>query len=492
MTFDLAKAIAPLATDKTYTKKDMGVISLILRADSYKFSHHQGYPTTARGMACYGTARVDQKQVIVPFGMQILLKRYLTQRITMEDIDKAEAFALAHFGRKLFARDAWELVVTKYDGYLPLIIRNVPEGTKIRGGDPIYSVFCLDDNLFWMAAYFETLILRGIWYPTTIATMDHEIKKAIKHYYELTGSDMSLLMFSLHDFGGRGVTCAEQAEIGGAAHTVSFMGSDTDEGIITANEIYSEAMSAYSVAATEHSIECSFGLDEEGEKAYLRHILTNVAVRGSIVSIVIDGRDVYRCAKFLCTEFRDMIIASGCKVVFRPDSGDMMEVVPRLLRMMEVAFGYTMTTQGYKVIKYVGIIQGDGVDHLAITSLLGKMLVLGYAAQNVLFGSGGALLQKVNRDTFKFAQKASAVLMEIDGVREWIGVSKDPITDPGKKSLEGILTLGKNVATGEYVIARLDRGEINESVTDVMQLSYHTGTLYNETTLAEVRSRVEA
>lgn len=482
---------APSATDVAYVQEDQLKISLICRIDSYKFSHPFAYPDDVdgqkiKGMTSYGTARVASSQVIIPAGMQMLLKRYLTQRITMEDIDAAEAFAEAHFGRKLFARAAWEKVVTQYGGALPLIIRSVPEGTPIRGGMPIYTVTVLDEDLFWMSAGFETMIQRGIWYPTTIATMDYMIKREIRNLYEVTGADMGLLPFALHDFGGRGVTSAEQAEIGGAAHLFNFMGSDTVEGVLAANFYYKEAMSAFSVYATEHSIECSFGGGREDAVRYLRKQLAN-AVEGGIVSIVIDGYDVYREAEILCTELRDEIISSKAKVVFRPDSGDMQEVVPRILRLQEMAFGSTLTSKGFKKINNVGIIQGDGVDHLAIRSLLGKLMALGYSADNVIFGSGGALLQKVNRDTFKFAQKACAILLE-DG--SWKGISKDPVTDPGKKSMEGVLTTVRSRMNNELMAARLDLGPLNEEFEDIMVLVYHTGTLYNETTLAEIRARL--
>lgn len=481
----IGQLFAPGVGDVAYTQDTQLKISLICRIDSYKFSHPFAYADGIKAMSSYGEARVRGSQIIIPFGMQFLLKRYLTQTITMADVEFAEQFSVAHFGRKLFDRAGWEKVVTHYDGKLPLIIRAVPEGTPIQGSQPIYTVTVLDEDLYWMSAGFETMIQRAVWYPTTIATMDHAIKQKIRQHYESTGANMGLLPFALHDFGGRGVTCAEQAEIGGAAHLVSFMGSDTVEGVLAANFYYKEAMAGFSVYATEHSIECSFGGGTDAAIAYIRKQLSN-AVPGGIISIVIDGYDVYREAELLCTVFRDEIIASGCKVVFRPDSGDMMEVVPRILRMQELAFGTKITKQGYKQIQYVGVIQGDGVDHLAITSLLGKVTaVLGYSADCVLFGSGGALLQKVNRDTFKFAQKACAVLTDSG----WQGIAKNPVTDPGKKSKEGVLTLVRSKMTGELMSARLDLGPLDSDFEDAMQLVYHTGQLFNETTLAEVRAR---
>lgn len=498
MSVNIAQLFAPKATDVAYSPISDPIIAFIFRTDSYKFTHPFMFkelnkrPGKKRvvGMSSYAEARVKSNQQVTVFGGQIAINKLFQRPITMADVDAAEAFALAHFGRPLFDRASWEKVVNVYGGYIPAIIRAVPDGTVIRGGMPIYSVTVLDEDLFWMSSGIETPLLRGYWYPTTIATMDRETVLELKRFYEISGADLAGLGFALHDFGGRGVTCGEQAEIGGAAHLVSFMGSDTIEGVLTANHYYNSPMSAFSVFATEHSVECSFGLDNEGEKDYIRAMLAN-AVEGSIVSIVIDGKDMWRCSEILCAPeaaggFKEAIIRSKAKVVFRPDSGDMLEVVPRLLRMQENAFGTTTNAKGYRKINHVGIIYGDGVDRLNMLTMVGNVLAMGYSADVIVFGSGGALLQKVNRDTLKFAQKGSALLYE-DG--EWEGISKDPVTDPGKRSKEGVLTTVRSKMTGELMAARLDQGPLNEEFEDLHVLMYHTGTFYNKTDLAEVRSR---
>lgn len=484
-------AFSPKATDVSYEAGLPLKISLIFRMDSYKFAHPFAYRKGVTGMSCYGTARVDPDQPIVMAGMQPLLKTHFSEPITRDDIEAANDFALAHFGRELFAYNDWMYMLDTYGGLPPLVIRAVPEGTVVYGQDPLYTVSCFDSILAWMAAAFETVVLRGIWYPTTIATNDYMIKKDIAEYYLLSGADQEMLPFSLHDFGGRGVTCGEQAQIGGATHLFSFKGSDTIEGVLAANHHYKSEMSAFSVYATEHSVECSFGLDPEGERAYLRHQITAAQSMGlPVASLVIDGRDTMRCAAVLCEpEFVELVKSGTTKVVFRPDSGDMFELVPKILEMQQAAYGYTTTRTGHKSTKYVGIIWGDGVDHSSIRQLLGNLLILGYAADCVIFGSGGALLQKVNRDTYKFAQKASAI--SIAG--KWEGIAKDPITDPGKKSLTGVLTLARWKQTGALTTYDfLAGGEINAAsplLEDVHQLVYHYGALYNETTLEEVRQR---
>lgn len=476
--------------------------NLVLAVDSYKLSHAFAYPKDICGMAAYIEARTRALDIMIPFGRQAVLQKYLNEPITQEDINEAATFAAVH--GEPFAHDVWNHILKKYNGYMPLVIRGVPEGTPVRSGNAMTTIMCIDsfvaENIFWLCSYFETLLLRGEWYPTTIATRDRATLVEIKRFYEISGADIGMLPFALHDFGGRGVTCHEQAEIGGAAHLVSFMGSDTVEGVLYANHWYREAMSAYSVPATEHSVQCSFGKGKgsiKSELEYVRHVLKYLAKPGGIVSIVIDGYDVYRLCELLCTVLKQEIIDSGAKVVFRPDSGDMFEVVPRILRMQEATFGSVTNSKGYRKINYVGVMQGDGVDRLNLLTLLGNILAMGFTACCVLFGSGGALLQKVDRDTYKFAQKASAVLVRTEATGstgisykyEWVGIAKDPVTDPGKKSKEGVLTLVRSRMTGEQSTARIDLSPLDEDFEDMMVDLYDHGEFFNETTLAEVRAR---
>lgn len=455
----------------------------ILATDSYKLSHAMAYPQEVEGMHAYISARVDSRQIIIPFGLQMFIKDFLSVRITKEDIDEAEAFAKAH--GEPFYRDGWEYIVKKYLGAWPVCIHAVPEGTPVRGGNVLVTIECTDPVAFWTVMYLETALQRAVWYPTTIATMDYEIKREIANFYRISGADIGMLPFALHDFGGRGVTSAEQARIGGAAHLVNFMGSDTIEGVRAANYYYNHQMAAFSVPATEHSVECSFGGSSEDEARYIEHVLTTYAKPGAIVSIVIDGYDTMRAAKMLCEEpFRSWIMSSGAKVVFRPDSGDMMQIVPAILRMQRESFGYDTNDKGYKKVRHVGILQGDGVDHMEIKSLLGKIVSMGFSADNIVFGSGGALLQKVNRDTFRFAQKASAILVD----DKWVGISKKPTTDLSKASLSGRQTLLRSRLTGEYTNADLDK-PCDSEFEDVLQMVYWNGEVFNETTLDQVRER---
>lgn len=455
--------------------------NVILDTDSYKLSHPFMYPKDMTGEFSYISSR-SRGETVMLATLQMWVDKTLTNPVEKWMIDEAEAFAAAH--GEPFSREPWEYILEAYNGYLPITIRAVPEGLPLASGNVLVTVECDDPKVYWLSTYIETSIQR-VWYGSTVASNDYKIRKVIERFLDETADDRSMQPFMLHDFGARGVTCEEQAQYGGAAHLFNFMGSDTISGIRAANFYYDNPMSAFSVPASQHSVAQAYGKDTEGAKAYLKNILDRFAKKGAIVSIVLDTYNLWREAELLCTDFRDQIVKSEAKVVFRPDSGDPLEIIPRLLKLQDMAFGHTVNSKGYKKINNVSLIWGDGIDSVMITKILSLLKKLGYAADNIVFGSGGALLQKMDRDSYKFAQKQSAVQF---GSREWSPTFKDPITDPGKKSVGGKLTLVRSKITGEYMT--LPRSTVlNDEFEDIMVTVYRNGTFPNRTTLAEVRNR---
>jgi len=414
-----------------FTTKMVAKPSLLLDADSYKFSHYALYPTGTNAMYSYVEARVKDV-TIVPFGLQMWIKKNLLSPITIEDINEADDIAKLH--GVPFNRGDWEYIVKTYGGYLPFKINAIPEGTKVSGSTPIVSVMCDDPRVFWLASYIETSMQRGIWYPTTIASNDLVNYQNLKWLYDKGSDNPDMIAYSLHSFASRGVSSRETAEIGGLAHLVFFRGTDDVVALKAARDYYNCEMAGHSVVATEHSVSVAYGID--GQADYLNRVLDVYGKPGAIVSVVMDGYDIYREVDLLCTpHFVNRIKELGCKFVVRPDSGDMFEVVPKILQKLEAAFGVTINSKGKKVLNNVGVIQGDGITQTTMNMLAQKVFDLGFAPENVIYGSGGGLLQQVNRDTFRFAQKTSAIRIG----DKWIETVKNPITDPGKKSKGGLL-----------------------------------------------------
>jgi nicotinamide phosphoribosyltransferase len=279
---------------------------------------------------------------------------------------------------------------------------------------------------------------------------------------------------------------------------VNFMGSDTVSGVLYAREFYNAGVAAFSIPAAEHSTITSWGRDNE-VKAY-ENMVNQFAKPGAIVAVVSDSYDIYNAAsKLWGEELREKVVASGATVVIRPDSGDPVGVNVKLIQILEQKFGTTVNSKGFKVLNNVRLIQGDGVNELSIRSILGAFQAMGFSADNIAFGMGGALLQQIDRDTQKFAMKCSAMSRRVatglrqDGLlgkEEWFDVQKDPITDPGKKSKAGRVQLWTN-SGGEFVSSvGAPTGWTDKGIggwTPAMVEVFRDGKLVNEITFDQVR-----
>lgn len=453
--------------------------NIILDTDSYKASMGPyQYPPGTDGMYSYFESRGGRYGNVLFFGLQYLLKEFLTDSVvTPGDVNDAKEFFDAH--GEPFNYEGWMRIANHHKGMLPLRIKAVPEGTVVPTHNILMSVESTDPECFWLVTWLETMLVRA-WFPCTVATQSFHIKKIIWEYLSATSNDAKgELPFKLHDFGSRGVSSRESAGIGGMAHLVNFMGSDTIEGVRFANHYYNEKMAAFSIPAAEHSTITSWGRENEVD-AY-RNMVKQFAKPGKILACVSDSYNIWNAVENLWGDtLRDEVKDSGATLVIRPDSGNPPEVVLKCLQILERKVGMEKNLRGFKVLpKYFRLIQGDGVNEESINEILSTMKVNGYSASNIAFGMGGALLQQLNRDTQKFAYKCSEVTVN-GQPRE---VFKDPITDKGKKSKAGRLSLVLRDGQLQTI-----PGETRDSMLIPV---FENGKMLVETNLDDVRKRSE-
>ena len=461
----------------------------ILNTDSYKASHWLQYPPGVEATFFYVESRGGVYEGTLFFGLQTILKEYLARPVTHAHIAEARAFFAEH--GEPFNEAGWRHIVNHHGGHLPLRIRAVPEGSIVPTHNALATIESTDPAAFWLPGYVETMLLR-LWYPVTVATLSWHVKQTIRGFLERTSDDPpGQLPFKLHDFGARGVSSLESAGLGSAAHLVNFLGTDTLSGILTARAYYHEPMAGFSIPAAEHSTITSWGRERELD-AY-RNMLDQFAKPGRVLAVVSDSYDIYHAIReHWGKSLRQQVIESGATLVVRPDSGDPVEVVAQCLALLEEAFGSTRNGKGYKVLNHVRVIQGDGVDPDSIRAILERITALGFATDNIAFGMGGALLQKVNRDTQKFALKCSAA--RIDGA--WVDVYKQPVTDAGKDSKRGRLTLLRHREDGRYQTVQIPTDSptaedmpLPAGWEHAMDTVWENGRLLRDWTFAEVRAR---
>lgn len=403
-------------------------MNLILATDSYKLTHWKQYPPGTETVYSYLESRGGHFNDTVWFGLQALLRK-LTVPITYADIDEAHELSKLHFGADHFNRAGWLHILNKHHGRLPVEIRALPEGSIVPTLTPLMSVQNTDPACFWLTNHLETLLAQA-WYPTTVATLSRAVKIRLLKALERTG-DPAGIGFKLHDFGCRGVSSMESAAIGGLAHLVNFLGTDTLPALLLARDVYDEPCAGFSIPASEHSTITSWLRPHERD-AY-RNMLDQYPI--GPLACVSDSYDLFHaCEQYWGVDLKERVMGRDGFLVVRPDSGYPPHIVVQTLDALGSAFGASTNSKGFKVLDpHVRVIQGDGMNLDMIDEVIHQLIFRNWSLDNVAFGMGGGLLQQVNRDTCKFAFKCSAAL--VNG--EWRDVFKEPVTDMGKRSKAG-------------------------------------------------------
>lgn len=405
--------------------------NIILNVDSYKASQFLQYPPGTEFITSYGEAQGGPYEEVVFIGMQPFMLEYLVRPITRDNIEEAAQILIAH--GEPFNREGWEYILKEHDGYLPVEIQALPEGTVCKPGTPLYQICNTDPKCAWLTSYLETPALRAVWYPTTVATISKKCKGIISEFMMKTAGHTDGIGFKLNDFGKRGVSSFESAGLGGMGHLLSFQGSDNLAAIMDARRFYGAEMAGFSIPAAEHSTITSWGRDGETE-AY-RNMIKQFGGPGKLFAMPTDSYDHFAAlSEKLGTELKTEIEVCGGTLIARPDSGNPVAMVTNTIIKLMDKFGYTTNIKGFKVLpSCIRVIQGDGIDEKSIRRILQRMTHNNLSTENIAFGMGGALLQQCDRDWLKFAMKACEIVVNGE-VRD---VYKDPVTDSGKRSKRG-------------------------------------------------------
>ncbi|KAF3856916.1 hypothetical protein F7725_017639 [Dissostichus mawsoni] len=428
--------------------------NFLLATDSYKITHYKQYPPNVSKIYSYFECRRkkgSQFSECVFFGLQYLLKKYLLgQVITEEKIQEAKLFYQMHFKQSVFDEESWRKVLEKHNGRLPIRIKAVPEGRIVPRGNVLFTVENTDPDFYWLTNYIETMLVQ-MWYPITVATISREFKKILAKHLKATSGSLEGLDLKLHDFGYRGVSSQER-----------WVERPT-----------------WLISAVQTPTIISWGRSREKEA--FERVLDQFS--SGPVSVVSDSYDIFHACKHIWgDELKERVMerSQDSCLVIRPDSGDPAETLIEVIKILEERFGCSLNSVGFKVLpSYLRIIQGDGIDLISVEEILKKLSDEGWSAENVFFGCGSSLLQKLNRDTLSCAFKCSYV--ETDG--KGMDVYKQPVTDPSKGSKRGRLLLRRN---SDGLLETIERGA-GKPEEDLLVTVYENGNLVQDYTLEEIR-----
>jgi nicotinamide phosphoribosyltransferase len=512
-----------------------------LLVDGYKVDHRRQYPTNSQlvfsNLTPRGT-RVNGLDKVITFGLQYFMKKYLIEEWNRTFFNLPLDTVTARYGRRLLGylgvnnigdqhiRDLHAL------GYLPLEIWALPEGSNVNLRVPTFVVWNTDARFFWLTNAIETILSTTIWGPCTSATTAVMYRQIFEKWAKETSPEaIGFVPWQGHDFSFRGHFGFEAACMSGAAHLLSFTGTDTLPAIDFLEEYYNadceKELIGGSVAATEHSVMCLGGMEDEVET--FRRLIEDVYPSG-IVSIVSDTWDFWNVVDpdgGIVATLKDKILARDGKVVIRPDSGDPVKIVTgytegeivrldgkiyennghtngKELTKLEVKgmvqclweiFGGTESTTGYQLLdSHIGAIYGDSITLERAEQICQRLADKGFASTNVVFGIGsftyqGAVTRDaiVTRDTHMFAVKSTYGEVLKDGQRVGVEIFKDPKTDSGmKKSAKGLTAVYEQ--DGEFILK--DQATWDEVKNCAFVQVFCNGFIKKDWTLAEVRANV--
>lgn len=485
-----------------------------LLADFYKISHREQYPPGTEQV--YSTwipreSRVEGVNQVVVFGIQSFIQTFLLDYFN-EHFFNREWIDIVHEYRRVLQNtlgiespETLHLLELHQLGYLPLRIKALPEGTLCPLRVPMATVENTDPRFFWLTNFIETLWSTEVWLPSTSATTAHQYRTLLDRYaLETTGSTEGV-DFQAHDFSMRGMSSLQSAAKSGAAHLLSFLGTDSIPAISYLEKYYgadiTKEMVGTSIPATEHSVACSYG--DESEREYFRRMIQDVYPSG-LVSVVSDTWDLWNVLTETLPSLRDEILGRDGKLVIRPDSGNPVDIVcgtreyrsqltdpvaKGVVELLWDTFGGSINEQGYRVLDpHIGCIYGDGISPERAEAICERLKRKGFASTNIVFGVGSYTYQRVTRDTYGFAMKSTWV--KINGEEKQI--FKDPATDTGhvKRSLKGRVAV---VGLGAGLVAFDGLSEAEEArIQSELRTVFEDGVVYNTQSLSDIRGRLAA
>jgi nicotinamide phosphoribosyltransferase len=378
------------------------------------------------------------------------------------------------------------------------------------------------DGFAWLTLYLETIVSSLAWKPTTSATIALQYRRNLVEWVMKTDpANAWLIDFLAHDFSARGLSPWDMLS-SGLGHATSFRGSDTIICIPGARYFYNEPKNEVcinSVNASEHSVSTT-KIFTVGEEQMMVDWLTDF--NEGIFSMVSDTFDLTMVAKpgpgGFCYNQKDLIMGRNGKLVIRPDSGNPADIIcghgrtelteqekragypefytKGLIECLWEIFGGTVNDEGYKVLDpHIGAIYGDSITLERQIEIYERLAAKGFASTNIVLGIGSYTYQMNTRDTLGFAAKGSWFEVQqhiADEVFEKVGynIFKDPVTDDGtKKSLKGMVAVFEDENGDHYVKTECTH---EEEETGLLQVIYENGKFYNQVSLKEIRSKVNA
>lgn len=482
---------------------DFRPVAPLFQTDAYKLGHLQQYGLAGDVTGVYSNytnrgSRVPDIGAVVHFGLQAVLERYAAGFGVFFAADEDhvceayEARLASILGPNTIGSD--HVRALHRLGFLPLRFCAVPEGTAVPLRIPSFTIENTHPDFFWLTNYVETVLSAEIWQASTTATLAKAMRETLDAAAARTGTAAATVDWQGHDFSYRGMSSNETAAVSGAAHLLSFTGTDSLVSLDWIEQHYGGDFVAGSVPATEHSVMCA-GIATVGERELFERLLRLYPT--GVVSVVSDTFDLWRVLTEYLPALKDEVLARDGKLVIRPDSGDPVKILcgtgeatqgvqdaaqKGVVELLWDTFGGTVNAAGFKELdSHIGAIYGDSITRERASRITEILAAKGFASGNVVFGMGSFGYQYQTRDTFMSAIKATWIRVDGRGV----DIRKDPVTDSGtKKSATGRLAV---VRTPDGAMQLIERATAAEEAESLLQPVWEDGAFVRRQSFPNVR-----
>lgn len=485
----------------------MNPITLI---DGYKLDHRRQYPAGTTHVYSNWTprgSRIPGVNEVVFFGLQYFLKKYIAEDLRHDFFEQPVDSVCKRYERRVNGYLGPNSVGSDHIralhelGHLPIEVRAVPEGTLVPLRIPMLTIENTHPDFAWVVNYLETLLSSVMWLPCTSATTAFRYRNLLEEFAAATAGDASFVQWQGHDFSFRGMPGPEAAALSGAAHLLSFTGTDTIPALDLIERYYpippvkrDGYLIGGSVPATEHSVMCAGGA---GDELGTFNRLLDLYPEG-IVSVVSDTWDLWHVLTQILPALKDRIMSRNGKLVIRPDSGDPVKIIcgdpsaksegarKGVIQLLWDVFGGTYTGKGsYRQLdSHVGAIYGDSITPERCRAICEGLAANGFASTNMVYGIGSYTYQYVTRDTFGFAMKATWA--KING--KDYNLFKSPVTDSGEKfSARGRLAVMGNSSGG---LTLIECASLTDEACSLLRPVWHNGLLLESESFDDIRKRL--
>ena len=484
-----------------------------LLTDGYKLGHRKMFPDkttfcytnfTPRSLKHFDHAEGFDNKVVF-FGLQAVIQKLLIDEWNREFFDRDIKDVVRRYTRRInnylgpntIGSDHIEALHELQ--YLPILIKALPEGSRVNVRVPLWTIQNTHSDFFWLVNYLETQLSCENWKMPTSATTAFEFRRVFTKYAKITGAPLDFVQFQGHDFSMRGMSGIADAASSGAAHLLSFVGTDTVPAIDFLEQYYGadsdKEMVGVSVPATEHSVMCMGGMEDE--IGTFKRLITEICPSG-IVSVVSDTWDFWKVVIEYLPALKNVILTRPGKLVIRPDSGNPADILcgtkpyggntPQergLIQCLYDIFGGTVNEKGYiHLDEHIGAIYGDSINLARAEEICARLANRRFASTNWVAGIGSFTYQRSTRDTLGTAMKATfGVVNGVDRV-----LFKAPKTDDGaKNSAKGLLRVEKE--GNDFVLYENQTRE--QEREGLLEPVFVDGDLVRFQTLAEIRKHLE-